>query len=544
MNKKNEKPYLMLDWVDIQDMLAGQHPLILLNFALKDAVTHNPPAVLEMGDYLSNAEFLCQRLVDSGISLFELSSIDLYTLTSGLTDVSDCVLGKIVEIVGKQRKGILRQKPLVSGENLKPIKRKVPLHRGTNYADPTNKAFPLDTPERVRASHAHLHKYWQTPAKSGITASYGRKKFVEVHDRVLTRMKRLGIQHTPVDSLDTAANKFIKAKKAAKADMKDSQMASEMSSRDEENKYRNVLEVILSEHITFLKNYILANDMKDNETAMVMQKALTNNAKAFVSFVHRYISDDVSINNEFALLWQDYVSEAMTLAVGNKQGDAKIVSDSSINLSVIKDKIVEFFVKQFGKVAKQTQLDKSFTNWITYMGQYIESRDKDDVIASSQHLKDWQKAKDEFAGYIAKWIVAKDDLKNLTISPEDAAKKKAYDDAYKAKEEGDVGDKKAIKPYQVQDTPRQGVDAAALPDTGVASPAVVTPATNTNPVTTTVYNPRGVKKPRDAKHGDGTRRNLEDGSKRRNIGRDVSGHIPYGSSCEPNARTGRCYKRH
>lgn len=73
------------------------------------------------------------------------------------------------------------------------------------YADPINKAFPIDTPERIKAAHAYIHKYWNTPSKRGVTASYGKNDFVNIHKKIVAAMKSADIEHNYLDSLDDAS---------------------------------------------------------------------------------------------------------------------------------------------------------------------------------------------------------------------------------------------------------------------------------------------------------------------------------------------------
>jgi hypothetical protein len=86
--------YLNLNWHDVQDMLCGHHPLLLLKMVMRFDVAHNPPTPLEIGDQLSNAEYLCRVLRDINISVADLSPIanEIYEMTRGLTFVADDVV--------------------------------------------------------------------------------------------------------------------------------------------------------------------------------------------------------------------------------------------------------------------------------------------------------------------------------------------------------------------------------------------------------------------------------------------------------------------
>lgn len=76
---------------------------------------------------------------------------------------------------------------------------------GKDFADPINKAFPVDSDTRAKAAHAYIHKYWNAPSKRGITATYGKNDFIAVHKKIVDAMKKHDIEHNYLDSLDDAS---------------------------------------------------------------------------------------------------------------------------------------------------------------------------------------------------------------------------------------------------------------------------------------------------------------------------------------------------
>lgn len=73
------------------------------------------------------------------------------------------------------------------------------------YADGQNMAFPVNSPTRAKSAHAYIHKYWNEPSKKGVTATYGREDFVRVHKKIMAAMKKMGVEHNYLDSLDDAS---------------------------------------------------------------------------------------------------------------------------------------------------------------------------------------------------------------------------------------------------------------------------------------------------------------------------------------------------
>jgi hypothetical protein len=73
------------------------------------------------------------------------------------------------------------------------------------YADRENLAFPVDSEKRASTAHAYIHKYWNMPSKKGITATYGRDDFIRVHNSIVAAMKKFGVTHNYLDSLDEAS---------------------------------------------------------------------------------------------------------------------------------------------------------------------------------------------------------------------------------------------------------------------------------------------------------------------------------------------------
>lgn len=555
-------PYLLLDWNDIQQMMAGNHPLNLLQMVLKDEVTYNPPVKLETGDYLTNAEYLFNRIQDCGLVVDDLSVIEdrLYGITSGLSDVSDSALMNMLSLVEdvtfaqaqktEKGKGVLRRSGLMDVSSLKPIKRKRPIQRGANYGDPENKAFPLDTPERVKAAHAYLHKYWQQNAQSGITATYSRAKFLDVHKRITTRMRRLGLQHSAVDTLDSATRKQSKlelqAKKALKKGVKDesadggnsASLPPEAVNIDEVNKLRNILDILFNEHITFLKNYISAKDEGNDPTADAMLKSLTYNSEDILGFINDHVlteDSDVFLLRQFGTIWEEYIEAAMALSLGGDTGSENMAKDGARALFMAKDRLVSFFVSLMSGVADQKALDAAFVDWMTYLQQYIETRDQDDFAASYQNLKDWQKTKEQITDMLANWIVARDELDGMEMKP-------LHEDE-EVQSEQDLpapplagGTQPGAVPNQITNEPKPhygGKPATQrLPEQlsdGAASPAAPAPASDASPAAATSYPPeKGVS-----------------GKPERSRERPMaSGHKPYRSDCQIDRQSGKCYKRH
>ncbi len=63
------------------------------------------------------------------------------------------------------------------------------------FADPANRAFPIDTSEHCRAAMVYLNKYFNNKSSGGVTANYTPEKFKGVHNRIVKAMKKFGIEH-------------------------------------------------------------------------------------------------------------------------------------------------------------------------------------------------------------------------------------------------------------------------------------------------------------------------------------------------------------
>jgi len=86
--------------------------------------------------------------------------------------------------------------------NSLPVSRKV-------YADPMNKAMPLDSENKIKAAHDYIHKFWNSKIRRGVIASYGRGDFVFIHKNICNAMKNNDIEHPCSDSLDIASGYTI-----------------------------------------------------------------------------------------------------------------------------------------------------------------------------------------------------------------------------------------------------------------------------------------------------------------------------------------------
>jgi hypothetical protein len=318
---------------------------------------------------------------------------------------------------------------------------------------------------------------------------------------------------------------MLKAEKAAKVALKDS-VAPEIASQDDVNRLQNILEVLFTDHISFLKNYIIAKDEGNDSVAESMKTLLDNNNEAILGFVNEHLlteESDVYLLKQFSNIWDDYVNAALSMALSGDTGSENMKKDSERNLFLAKDGIVAFVVSLTSDVAEQAKLNAAFTDWATYLQQYIEMRDSDDFAASFQSLKDWQKSKSVVAGLIAKWIVNRDAFAEASVDGNEIAET----------DEPEVGDiprgapAGGTQPGATQPevtnppAPMANMNPNQLQD-AAASPAAPVPAANTSPTTASVYPPQGVEQ------------NREQGS----------GHKPYRDDCTPDRRSGKCYKKH
>lgn len=523
--------YITLNWYDIQEMLTGHHPLVLVKIILQHEAPFNPPTRLELGDQINNAEYLCKVMRDLGIHIADLLPIseELCHLTAGLTTVVDSVVEQIVDLVvdkglcqsaeNKQRLGVWRKTGLVD-KQLGTIKRAKPLKKGANYADPENKAFPLDTPERVRASHAYLHKYWNSGAKSGITATYNKQKFIDVHRRIITRMRRLGIDHNSIDSLDSVTKRHMKATQKAKAMQKTdiSERNPRLLDTTKIKEIRNDLSSILSDHILYMKNYISACDERNDGLASTMDESINENSRSLLKFLEKYFPgykpneaiDREGLMKQFMAIWDDYLDAIKSLVVGGDSGNDGMARDGLRRLFLVKNKMVKYFISVLASVAEEKDLDKILTSWVTHLQGYIEARDNDDFATSLQNLKDWQQTKDDFVEKLCSWIVSRDTV-NINDMP----------------------------------APRQldlDVDAP-LPPTGVSNPPAPfsSPTKDANAIRRDVNSPAAAKSMTAAQNKDtssiGIRRAAD-------VRENAIGHFPYRDDCVCDSRNGKCYKKH
>ena len=70
------------------------------------------------------------------------------------------------------------------------------------YADPMNKAMPLDSESRIKAAHDYIHKSWNSKARRGVIASYGKGDFIFIHKNICNAMRNNDIEHLCLDNLD------------------------------------------------------------------------------------------------------------------------------------------------------------------------------------------------------------------------------------------------------------------------------------------------------------------------------------------------------
>jgi hypothetical protein len=380
---QNYDAYLALNWYDVQAMLSGHHPLILLKLVLYHEAAFNPPTRFELGDQLNNADYLCNVLRDLGIYVADLEPItaEICQLTKSLTVVVDSVVESIVALAVdkglvrdtdlQKRAGVWRKKAL-SDQRMEPVKRSKPIAKGANYADPENKAFPLDTPERVKASHAYLHKYWNSGAKSGITATYNRDKFLDVHQRIITRMKRLGLDHNMIDNLDKATRRRMKTmmknkatslqkggKRGTTARDGKNNLTPEMIDQVKVKRLKNLLSSAFSDHVLFMKNYISACDERNDGLAASMDEAINENSRELVAIFKKYLPgyepeefiDREGIIKQFMSIWDDYIDATKSLIVGGDTGNDSMARDGLRRLFLVKNKLVKYFLGVLSEIA-------------------------------------------------------------------------------------------------------------------------------------------------------------------------------------------------
>lgn len=553
---------LTLSWSDVQEMLAGHHPLLLLKMVMHFEILHNPPTLLELGDQLSNAEYLCGVLGGLGIKIVDLTPIanEIYELTRGLSFVADDVVSEIITMSVRKGlgRGCLRRKSLMDSSMVKPIKRDVPLARGANYADPENKAFPLDTPERVRASHAYIHKFWNSAADSGIMATYNRDKFIQVHNRILTRMRRLGIEHTHRDSLDRATRALIKKRATEKAaSLKKAGRGGvprdggldginpELMDANAMKRIKNLIQSALSDHISFLKNYISACDERNDGVAKSMETALEANTAEITGLVKQHLTpyspDEAAVSQEdvgrqFVGMWQEYLDAVKSMVIGGDTGNESMSKSGLRTLFLVKDKIVKFCISLLAEVAEEEELDAAWTDWVKYLQGYIEARDNDNFAASYQYLLDWKTAKDTIAKKMAFWIIGRDNVNKQDFAeakPLDVHSSNGVGSDVPNPATGEVTNPppqlepaiKAVNNVRRQAASASDAGASGAGGVGGAGGASVPAASDSGANVALEYPPKS--------------------SRRLNETRQLPvGHRPHGGECIPDARNGKCYIDH
>lgn len=113
--------------------------------------------------------------------------------------------GKMLSLAITRESGKLETTDVASAEERAAGRAMVSPAGAKEYADGQNMAFPVNNPTRAKSAHAYIHKYWNEPSQKGITATYGREDFIRVHKKIVAVMKKMGIEHNYMDSLDDAS---------------------------------------------------------------------------------------------------------------------------------------------------------------------------------------------------------------------------------------------------------------------------------------------------------------------------------------------------
>jgi hypothetical protein len=111
------------------------------------------------------------------------------------------------------------------------------------FADPANRAFPIDTADHARAAMVYLNKYFNNPSASGVTANYSKQKFVEVHNRIVKAMKKFGIEHNGC-SIDKQKSS------ATEMERRDEDMPDEISTEEEVVETEATITEVIEEETT------------------------------------------------------------------------------------------------------------------------------------------------------------------------------------------------------------------------------------------------------------------------------------------------------
>jgi hypothetical protein len=158
-----EKHILSLTHDEVIQFFQGTHPLAVLLKELRedDEYVHNPP---------TQAEF-----------------------------------ENLLQLVIKRQEGKITTEEVAPAEQRAAARVNPSPQKISEYADPDNKAFPVDSATRVASAHSYIHKYWNAPSKKGVTASYGRNDFIRVHNNIVDAMSKHGVEHNYLDSLDEAS---------------------------------------------------------------------------------------------------------------------------------------------------------------------------------------------------------------------------------------------------------------------------------------------------------------------------------------------------
>jgi len=402
-----ETNFLQLSSTDICEMLAGNHPLTFLRCVMQGREDLNNALWSELNFRLDNASALLLTLNSMGLQGLDMSTEGdfLYKTTKGMTDISESVVAAIMEFARDKKLGggILRRKGLIEmNENVKG-KRKTPVKRGVKYGDSAHKAFPLDTPSRVRAAHAYIHKSWQTPAEKGVTASYSRSKFISVHRRILTRMKRLGIKHTMVDALDEATRKVESRELLLK---KNSKAKKSKKSLEKIEGFVNMFEMILLDHISTVKTYVLAYGKSDEGVLESSKKILSTNGSDLSLFILDAIAEmdmDVEAVNQFSGAWDIYLKTIYGYVQAVYEEDDAAKKASGLLFVQFQEDFVTLFGMMFASVVDISLLEEKIADSVSEMKAFVRAEKDGDVDEAEKRLEAWRQKHYEMAGQLSVW---------------------------------------------------------------------------------------------------------------------------------------------
>lgn len=558
-----QSPCLKLGYNDIRLMGLGHHPLIFMQMTMKYNPQLGELSALDIDDVLSNAEYLCDCLGSIGIVCGDLHplSYEIFKLTKGMTRVSDDILAEIVSLA--LRRGLIRWLPK-NNMQVSSQHRSFQTLPFLACADIANGVYPIDTPKRVIESHNALHLAWKQRPCHGIVSTYLIKDFISLHTTITQKMQQYSIEHTDIDFLDmiTYAGGGGGAK-GASPENHDYDILPEDTDIDEQNEVTNFIDILLTDHIINLKNYISARDEDNVDLTKQFDSALDDNLEDLAELISKKIvvvdTDESNakkdrVKSEFRNIWRSYLVAVKAMVEG---GDALRESQAKSglrNMLLAKEAIVKFFVSLFARVAQKSILDEQFALWMNHIQGYVDFRDNEDFTTSRAHLEDLLKAKTEIAGILGRWTIMTRRLENKDT---DKPKELDLDEVEESSQFPRVGRRAggtqpgATSPHkplpkgywneQAPTNPPAPMDPAtrdvnrarkavvggkSLQDAGASSattsPAAPVPASDAGPTSATAYNPHRVADIRET----------------------PTGHRPYSHDCKPDYRTGKCYKIH